>query len=376
MKQKKQFILENGIYLLIWLIIFLIPLFGFRDEGRIVWEDVRRFWVNVIPFLVLFLLNNYLLIPFFLQRKKYILYFLFVFFLIGFLFPGMSMIRGGFHSEAPPFHGQMPPGREMERRPPPQNNFQPKEKNFPPPNKMQPPKRLLPIKWNPVFNNILLAVFIIGLNIAIRLLFKSIENERQMRELESQSLKAELNYLKAQINPHFFMNTLNNIHALIDMDTEKAKETVIELSKIMRYVLYDGDTPLVPLTKEIQFINNYIALMRIRYTDEVDIQTLYPENALDIMIPPLLLIVLIENAFKHGISYQRLSYIHTELSIIDNSICYHVRNSISNDDILKSGMGLENLKKRLSLLYSRNYSLATESVSGEYSATLIIPIEK
>lgn len=373
MNRRNHIILENGIYLLIWLIVFIIPLFGFRDEGSIEWQDVRRFWINLLPFLILFLVNNYVLIPFLLQKKKYISYFVIVLLLIGLLFPGMFIIRGQFIPEPSPFHGQIPPKREMERRPP-QNGFHPGADNsFP--DEMKPPKRLLPFKWNWIFNSAILSGFIIGLNIAIRLLFKSIEDEQRMKELESHSLKAELNYLKAQINPHFFMNTLNNIHALIDMDKEKAKKTVIELSKIMRYVLYDGDTPLVPLKKEIQFINNYIALMRIRYTDDVDIQTLYPEDIPDTMIPPLLLIVLIENAFKHGVSYRQPSFIYTELSLEDNRIRYHIRNSVANDHFLKPGMGLENLEKRLSLLYDKNYSLTALSASGEYTATLIIPVD-
>jgi Putative regulator of cell autolysis len=100
-----------------------------------------------------------------------------------------------------------------------------------------------------MLNSWLLAILLIGFNVAIRLLFKSIGDSRRLKELESQRLWAELNYLKAQVNPHFFMNTLNNIHALIDIDVEQAKDTVIELSRIMRYVLYEADSAFVPLKK-------------------------------------------------------------------------------------------------------------------------------
>ena len=112
-----------------------------------------------------------------------------------------------------------------------------------------------------------------------------------------------MDYLKFQINPHFFMNTLNNIHALIDIDTEYAKNAVIELSKMMRYVLYESGREIISLNRDIQFVQNYIGLMRIRYTDAVDIRVEYPHDlSPQVSIPPLLLIVFVENAFKHGIS--------------------------------------------------------------------------
>ncbi len=168
----------------------------------------------------------------------------------------------------------------------------------------------MPIRWGRMFNDWLLAVLVIGCNLAIRFLFKSIQDDRHLKELESQRLKTELNYLKAQVNPHFFMNTLNNIHALIDIDGERAKETVIELSRIMRYVLYDADRPTVPLRKEMEFIDNYIRLMRIRYAGEVEIRTLCPADPPDVQVPPLMLITLTENAFKHGMSYREVVYRH------------------------------------------------------------------
>jgi len=173
----------------------------------------------------------------------------------------------------------------------------------------------------------------------------------------------------------FFMNTLNNIHALVDIDTEKAKETVIELSKIMRYVLYDADQPKVLLTKEILFLNNYIGLMRIRFTDKIDIQTLYPETIPEVKIPPLLLITLIENAFKHGVGLNNEAYIRTSLLIEDDKLNYTVENSISFEAPRPSGVGLENLRKRLSLLFESDYLLNTTRDPEKYKVQLIIPLD-
>ena len=176
------------------------------------------------------------------------------------------------------------------------------------------------------------------------------------------------------------MNTLNNIHALIDIDTEKAKEAVIELSKIMRYVLYDADRQTVSLQKEIEFIDNYIRLMRLRYSDDVDISTEYPAMMPDVQVPPLALATLTENAFKHGISYRIDSFVHTVLEVGDGFIVYTVSNSISDcaagvSGMTGNGVGLDNLLKRLELLYGTDYSFEVQRTDRQYVASLRIPTE-
>ena len=113
-------------------------------------------------------------------------------------------------------------------------------------------------------------------------------DEEALKELEHQHLQSELQYLKYQINPHFFMNTLNNIHALVDMDAGKAKRTIVELSKLMRYVLYEASNRTILLSREIQFLDNYIALMKLRYTGRVRIECCMPDEVPEVQIPPLL----------------------------------------------------------------------------------------
>ena len=196
-----------------------------------------------------------------------------------------------------------------------------------------------------------------------------------MKELEKQNLQTELEYLKHQINPHFFMNTLNNIHALIDIDAEKAKETVIELSKIMRYILYDSSQPLIPLQKEITLMNNYIELMRIRYTDPIDITVSVPEHVPDVKIPPLLFITFIENAFKHGISYRHASFVHVAIEVQEKELSFYIMNSNFNQLPHDTGIGLENVTKRLNLLYGNKYTLSIRAEEDVYRVTLVIPIQ-
>ncbi|MPN50986.1 Sensor histidine kinase BtsS [bioreactor metagenome] len=166
---------------------------------------------------------------------------------------------------------------------------------------------------------------------------------------------------------------------MIDIDGRKAKRAVVELSKLMRYVLYEAEKSFITLEKEIEFIENYIGLMRIRYTDDVEIMSVYPPEMLHAQIPPLLLITLIENAFKHGISISGKSHIHSRMSIENGHLLYSVVNTSSTeslDSVPASGMGLDNLRKRLELLFGKdNYNLETYSGNGVFIANLDIPIK-
>jgi hypothetical protein len=373
-EEKKQFILENLIYLIIWLVVFAAPFFRTGSmQGAVNWELITGMWKMALPFFILFLINTYILVPCFLIRKKswrYVLFVSILFILFSFE-PRLMSNRRNRPPDGRPFMEQprhFPHGDD--RFPPPWENrrmFDPDD-----PHLFKP----MPGRFGFAFDRLLIAVLMLGFTIAIKFLFKSIRDDRRLRELEKHTLEIELNYLKAQINPHFFMNTLNNIHALIDMDAGKAKDTVIELSKIMRYVLYGANQTKVPLIREIQFIENYIALMRIRYTKEVDIRLQFPPDIPDTGIPPMLLMTVIENAFKHGVSYRHNSFIHIALSIEGRRLNCVVANSIPPASTsCKPGIGLENMKKRLSLLYGNNYTFDILRENESYRVTLIIPLE-
>ena len=324
--EQRQRILENLVYALAWIIVFAVPVLHFDRETGLNWDDISREWMIILPFFMLFCVHNYLLLPFFLLDKKpwqYLIVTLGVILVI-FIYNPFEPRQTIPHPrpftehtfENAPRPGERGPGGEPltppsgEQMPLPEK----KEQMQPQQAKKAPFKFKAPFPRNPFFNQLLLAILMVGFNVAIKLLFKSIRDDRHLKELEKQNLQTELEYLKHQINPHFFMNTLNNIHALIDVDTEKAKESVIELSKIMRYILYDSSQPIISLQKEITLLNNYIALMRIRYTDSIDISVNIADNLPDVQIPPLLFISFIENAFKHGISYQHPSIDHSFIS--------------------------------------------------------------
>ena len=172
------------------------------------------------------------------------------------------------------------------------------------------------------------------------------------------------------------MNTLNNIHALVDIDPAKAQETIVELSKMMRFLLYEGDKNGVPLPRELEFIRTYTNLMQLRYTDNVRIDLDLPAETPDKTIPPLMLIPFIENAFKHGVSYKQDSFIEVKIALEDGSLHFSCRNSkadVPNQE--KGGVGLANVRKRLNLLYEHNYSLRIKNDADIYSVELSLPLK-
>ena len=235
-----------------------------------------------------------------------------------------------------------------------------------------------PVSLPPGVNTALLALLIIGFDTGLRTVFKWSESEQEKLRLEKENVNNQLAFLRHQVNPHFFMNTLNNIHALIDIDTEEAKEAIIRLSRLMRHLLYDSNTAGSPLAKEVQFIQSYIELMGLRYSDKVKITLQLPDELPDKQIPPLLFTSLLENAFKHGISYRTASCIDIVLSVSEKqmsfSICNGKSGHVNHQDQSASGIGIENTRKRLALLYASSYTLDIKDETDQYTVTLKIPL--
>lgn len=229
-----------------------------------------------------------------------------------------------------------------------------------------------------MITNVVFALFVVCINIAVRLYFRGVSNRRRIARLEAENASTRLEFLKYQINPHFFMNTLNNIHALIDIDAERARDVVMELSKLMRYVLYEIDNDEVTLRQEVDFLNNYIGLMRIRLTDNVKIDVSMPADGDCIKLPPLLFIPFVENIFKHGVSYREPSTIEVALSTDGDSVTFRSRNSVHGNGGGDShhGIGLENLRRRLDLLYPEGYVMEIENDGEVFAARLTIPVRR
>jgi signal transduction histidine kinase len=233
-----------------------------------------------------------------------------------------------------------------------------------------------PFKRMHIFDYILTYVFITGFSMGIRVVEKLSENEKIRKELEREKLQSELMFLKYQVSPHFFFNTLNNIYSLIEFDALDAQKAVLRLSKMMRYLLYETQPEKALISTEIEFISNYIDLMRLRLTDKVVLNISLPEVTNDFLVPPLLFIPFVENAFKHGISNREPSFIDISLKIENQNIDFQVRNSISgvvfNESEIKTGIGLENVQKRLKLLFKENYTLTINKTESFHEVILKI----
>jgi len=199
------------------------------------------------------------------------------------------------------------------------------------------------------------------------------EQWKWVQNLKAEKAKTELSLLKTQINPHFFFNTLNNLYALTVKNSKQAPEVILKLSDMMRYTIYEGEKETVKLQDEIDYLNNYIELHKIRYKKSVKITFNHSVDA-SLSIAPLLYIILLENAFKHGVeTLAENAFIHMELYEEDNFICFDIENNFDPKEISQSnGIGLQNLKRRLSLLYKDKHELIVNTTNNTYKTTLKI----
>ena len=367
---------ENIIYLVVWGLLFAAPLLSLYvrtvsdPDIAFDWTEIFLVWRRFAVFLLLFVIHNVFLAPLLIHQHKHTLYFsIVVIVLTGFIIYQCSS-RPDIKE---PIGHRPPPPMEQGHMPPPEFDGQAPFDN-PPPRDFR-PDTPPPIVGEHDILAIVVLILMFGANLGTKYYFRSRGDQKRLMELEKQNLEQQLEYLRYQINPHFFMNTLNNIHALVDIDPEKAQETIVELSKMMRFVLYEGDKRGVPLTKELEFMHTYIKLMQLRYTDKVRIDVDMPSEVPDKTIPPLLLITFIENAFKHGVSYQYKSFIEIKVTVDGNKLHFVCRNSkaeIPNEE--KGGVGLANVRKRLNLLYGNNYTLRIQNADDIYHVELNIPL--
>lgn len=209
----------------------------------------------------------------------------------------------------------------------------------------------------------------------IRHIYNHIKLRQKAQQLLIEKQQAELNYLKSQTNPHFLFNTLNNIYSLARDKSDLAPEMILRLSKILRYMLYEAGGPYIAIEQELKIIGDYISLEKLRYDDSLRINFNYDVEDMKQSLPPLLLIPLVENAFKHGVSETRYQpFIDIHLSVTGRQLAFFIKNSTddySGDGTVKENIGLSNLRRQLELLYT-DYNVALEQRVSEFSATLKI----
>lgn len=380
---------EHTIYTAIWAMLYASPVINIytRMAGnpRITfsWTEILHAWEYTSTWLVMFAIHNFLLLPLLLRKRKTGTY-LCLSFLI--LLTGMFIT----YLNRPMHKNQYKTRMEAEwkadslayervaavrlgdgRYCSPQNPMRRKPLEYQP---IDPLPMLGPGELVAFFGGLLL----MGMNLGVKLYFMSQRDRERQKIIDQRNLEQQMEYLKYQVNPHFFMNTLNNIHALVDIDPERAKTTIVELSKMMRHILYEGSKKLIPLTREVEFLNLYVQLMRLRYTRKVHINVDVPPQLPELKLPPLMLIIFVENAFKHGISYREESFIDIKLRVEDKRLLFSCCNSKPSQvqrTNEKGGMGLQNVRQRLELLYDDDYTLDINDGEKTYEVKLDIPMQ-
>lgn len=228
-----------------------------------------------------------------------------------------------------------------------------------------------------MYTDYMLVFLVLGLSVALKTTMRWYSDTVKFEQAKNIQLEADLQNLRNQLNPHFLFNTLNNIYALIAIDSTKAQDSVHRLSNLLRYVLYENETKFVPLQKELEFTKNYIDLMALRLSSNVKLNVLIDDTDSSDKIASLMFITLIENAFKHGLNAGKESFIDVKILVEKGKgVLCTVENSISESETTiekkNSGIGLDNLSKRLELIYPSKYEFTTERKENSFYALLRI----
>lgn len=245
----------------------------------------------------------------------------------------------------------------------------------------QPPKlqNVIRFRRGDLFT-VILCGLVVGISTTITAVQKWQKDNQERKELEKDKITTELSLLKAQINPHFFFNTLNNIYVLTEVNPKVAGEAIHQLSKMMRYLLYDTQNGHTMLSQEIAFVRNYVNLMRLRLTDMVGVTIEVAADFRDMPMAPMILLPFVENAFKHGVSATQQSNIDIRVLQRDNVVDITVTNSLMKENNVSldpnSGIGLANTRRRLDLIYPGKYKLDIRKSedAGTYTVHLLLDL--
>ncbi|MEA3426542.1 MAG: sensor histidine kinase [Bacteroidota bacterium] len=344
-----------------WLCFFTLPYLVFfprlRDFSMSNHQLAAIICNNV--FLVLFYyLNTLLLIPRFLVKEKWFLYILSIIVcLIVFLYAPKQIAL--LIAEPEPFN---PNNREFIRNP--AFKGKPRFTGY--------MRRQRPVA-DPYNTVLFLLIFTVGTCISV--IQRWLQTEQNRKETENEKLNTELSFLKSQVNPHFFFNTLNNIYSLAVVRSEKTAPAVMKLSSIMRYILTETQRDLVPLQNEVDFTNNFIDLQKVRLTDKVTLDFSTEGSVDNLLVAPLLFIPFVENAFKYGVSTKEASTISIKIRTEGNTIHFSAVNYIvpsENNLTENTGIGINNVKRRLELMYPGKHKLSSFEKDNYYHVYLEI----
>ncbi len=351
------------LHILAWILFLGLPLYSARRMQM--GNDFLVIYYTILAINGLIFYINYLfLVPrYFFQKKKY-RYYLSAFILIVFFYfvsdISSNLLFRNLADEVKPGQYDRPPAGM--RNP-------------------EPPVGIAPVggafRGSHVLGYSSTAIFIVFFSLGLKVLERQSKIEKMQEEMEKEKLNSELAFLKNQISPHFFFNTLNNIYSLIAINAEDSQNAVLKLSKLMRYLLYESEHGDTKLSQEIDFMKNYIDLMKLRMSERVTLNVFFPEEYADRNMQPLLFIPFIENSFKHGISYREQSFIDINMTAEADSITFKCSNSLHTGgdkgaETKAGGIGLENVRKRLNLLFPGSHDLRINRSDNRFDVVLEI----
>jgi two-component system, LytTR family, sensor kinase len=358
LRKTGNIIFNIALHALGWLILFLINFF-FLNNYQVKFDFLfhARIW---IIYILVFYANYYFLIPRLLFKRKFAVYIIVTLLLIS----GASVLKNYYDSDFS--QRSRPPAIEMHGTQFSEGISKPLTG---PPGE---PGPLIPRMMLFSFYGLLL---IYTASTLIRFVQKWIDDDRLNTETEREKISAELSYLKQQVNPHFLFNALNNIYSLTIDCSVPASEAILKLSSILRYMLYETEKKMVMLKDELDVIKNYMELQKMRLTDKVRIKYTVEGNPGSFKIAPLLIIPLIENAFKYGSDNTNDSFIEITIWIVGDTIDLNINNKIAMRPPTEpedSGIGIKNLMRRLELLYPGKHSFENTEANGVFTVHMQI----
>lgn len=331
-------------HFLVWVVLFSMPYVLSYGQQQDINRVIAHFWIPLVFYAVIFYFNYFILIDRYFFTKKTLQFVIINVVMISFFL----LVREQLESTL---------FQDISRNAPGGNNGS------------GPPFKMF------IYVQMLTYLAPLLFSIAIKTTKQLMKTETERKEAAHVKLQSELQHLHYQLQPHFFFNSLNNIYSLVDISPDQAKTSIHSLSKLMRYMLYETNMELVPLSKEISFMEKYVDLMKLRVSDKTKVVSSFPSAETGIQIAPLLFISLIENAFKHGVSASKESLINITLTCDRNAVLFTIENNNfpkETDDKSGSGIGLQNLEKRLQLLYPNKFNFKTMLRDGRFSVHLEI----
>ena len=338
-----EFRIPVRFHILFWIVYFVFNFFRFASINKDYWYSLKSNLVEFPLNIVITYFTIYFLIPRFILKKKYLQFFFY--FSVSLIV--FYVIRSGL------------------------NYLLVSKDLWPEAQGYQEPFTLIHFVEVTIGT-----IYVVALVSAIKLAYDWVSEKRKNDELQRIQLQTELDFLKSQIQPHFFFNTLNNLYALVIKQSPNAPDVVMKLSEIMQYVLYEVKEPRVSLLKAINYLHSYLELEKLRYGERVKSEINIDGDIDEVEIPPLIFLPFLENCFKHGVKMQGDIKVNINFAVRDKFLYFSVENSLDEhrDSAPRHGIGIENVKRRLDLLYGKKYELNTSATDEMFKVSLKLPL--